>query len=271
SPASREEPVRRHSGSEGHDLSGGRLDGDPDARRAGGPRGIPRSDRAREPGHRHSRRTRGQRLAARQHDQDCTAWDQPELREARLLPSGVAVEGMDGLVHVCRVHDRADLADLEIGCDLPQLPSSRQTRRLTPEWPYLPVPKYPRVGWPALGGRGNAVTAEARQVWRETPLEKKGEMDMRTRRAILFLTLVFVVFAAGYVSAQQALPGQDVKSLAGRWSGWLVPTTGSPNVPVEVQVEPDGSFTSTIGGSSMEKGTIKMVGGKLTSEGQLVT
>ena len=142
---------------------------------------------------------------------------------------------------------------------------------VTPEWPYLPASRYPRVGWPALGGRGNVVAVEARQVWRETPLEKKGEMDMRTRTAILFLTFVFVVFAAGYVSAQQALPGQDVKSLAGKWSGWMVPTTGGPNVPVEVQVEPDGSYTSTIGGSTMEKGTIKVEGGKLKSEGVLVS
>jgi hypothetical protein len=94
-------------------------------------------------------------------------------------------------------------------------------------------------------------------------------MDMRTGRAILFSTLVFVVFAAAYVSAQQALPGQDVRSLAGTWVGWMVPTGGG-NIPLQVQVAPDGSYTSTIG-STMGKGTIKMDGGKLMAEGQLIS
>ena len=101
-------------------------------------------------------------------------------------------------------------------------------------------------------------------VWR-----RKTEMETRTARTILLLTLMFVVFAAAYVSAQQALPGQDVKSLAGKWVGWGTPTSGS-TFPLEVQVEPDGSYTSTMG-ATIGKGTIKMDGGKLMAEGQLVT
>jgi hypothetical protein len=78
-----------------------------------------------------------------------------------------------------------------------------------------------------------------------------------------------VVFAAPSVSAQQALPAQDVKSLAGKWVGWLTPTSGG-NVPLQVQVAPDGSYTSTIG-ATIGKGTIQVEGGKLMAEGQLVT
>ena len=89
-------------------------------------------------------------------------------------------------------------------------------------------------------------------------------------RTILLLTFfMFVVFAAPDVSAQQALPAQDVKSLAGRWVGWMTPTSGG-NVPLEVQVAPDGSYTSTIG-ATIGKGIIKMDAGKLMAEGQLVT
>ena len=92
-------------------------------------------------------------------------------------------------------------------------------------------------------------------------------MEMRTARRILVLTLMFVVFAAAYVAAQQAAPGQDVKSLAGKWVGWGTPTSGS-NFPVEVDVQPDGSYTSMMG-STMGKGTIKMEGGKLMAEGHI--
>ena len=88
-------------------------------------------------------------------------------------------------------------------------------------------------------------------------------------RAIVLLTLMSLVFAAPSVSAQQALPAQDVKNLAGKWVGWLTPTSGG-NIPVQVQVAPDGSYTSTIG-ATIGKGNIKMEGGKLMAEGQLVT
>lgn len=89
-------------------------------------------------------------------------------------------------------------------------------------------------------------------------------------KAILLLTLMFVImFAAPPVSAQQALPAQDVQSLAGKWVGWLTPTSGG-NIPVTVQVAPDGSYTSTIG-STIGKGMIQMDAGKLMAEGQLIT
>jgi hypothetical protein len=94
-------------------------------------------------------------------------------------------------------------------------------------------------------------------------------MRMWTARTMTGFALAFAVFAAGSVSAQQAMVGQDVKSLAGRWVGWGTPTTGG-NVPMQVQVEPDGAYTSTVG-SSIGKGAIKLDGGKLMAEGHLAT
>ena len=88
-------------------------------------------------------------------------------------------------------------------------------------------------------------------------------MGMRTARRILGFTLTVVVFAAAYVSAQ------DVKSLAGKWVGVASPTSGS-NVPLQVEVKPDGSYTS-MWGTTMGKGVIKMDGGKLTAEGNLIS
>lgn len=93
-------------------------------------------------------------------------------------------------------------------------------------------------------------------------------MQMRTRRTIAGLTVAFIVFAAAYVSAQQAaVPGQDVKSLTGKWVGWATPTSGS-NVPIEVEVRPDGSYTSMMGATT-GSGTIMVDRGKLLADGHI--
>ena len=89
-------------------------------------------------------------------------------------------------------------------------------------------------------------------------------MEMRTSRTILGFTLMFVVFAAAYVSAQQP----DIKSLAGKWRGYAIPTRGS-NVPLEIEVKPDGSYTTNWGGKS-GVGRITMEGGKLMADGHLL-
>jgi hypothetical protein len=95
---------------------------------------------------------------------------------------------------------------------------------------------------------------------------KEEAMAMRTARSVLVLALTFVVFTAVYVSAQQASP-RDISSLAGKWVGWVTPTSGS-QFPVEIQVQPDGSYTSMMG-SRMGQGTIKSDGGKLMAEGHI--
>jgi hypothetical protein len=92
-------------------------------------------------------------------------------------------------------------------------------------------------------------------------------MGMRTARTVLGFTLMSVVFAAAYASAQQAAPA-DIKSLAGKWSGYASPTRGS-NVPLEVNVKPDGTYASKWGGKD-GTGTIKMEGGKLMADGHLL-
>ena len=87
---------------------------------------------------------------------------------------------------------------------------------------------------------------------------------MRTRTMVALTAVMFVVFAAAYVSAQQP----DVKSLAGKWRGYASPTRGS-NVSLEVDVQPDGSYT-TLWGGKPGKGRIAMEGGKLMADGHLL-
>jgi hypothetical protein len=83
---------------------------------------------------------------------------------------------------------------------------------------------------------------------------------------ISLLALMVVACAAAGVWAQQALPSQDVKSLAGKWVGRMTPS----NQVLEVQIQPDGSYTS-IRGTTTGQGTIKMVGGRLMADGNLIT
>jgi uncharacterized protein (TIGR03066 family) len=92
-------------------------------------------------------------------------------------------------------------------------------------------------------------------------------MKMRTARTMVGLAVMSVVFAAASVSAQQAMVAQDVTSLAGKWVGWGTSTSGS-NFPVEVEIRPDGSYTSTMG-STIGNGVITMDGGKFMAEGQI--
>lgn len=87
---------------------------------------------------------------------------------------------------------------------------------------------------------------------------------------VVALTAMVVVLAAAFVSAQQASPpGQDLQTLAGRWVGWATPTSG-PNVALEVDLKPDGSYISRWG-EREGAGILKVEGGKVMAEGQLIT
>ena len=92
----------------------------------------------------------------------------------------------------------------------------------------------------------------------------KTTLTLRTA-GISLLALMVVACAAAGVSAQQALPG-DVSSLAGKWVGRMTPS----NQVLEIQIKPDGSYTS-VSGTTTGQGNIKMVGGKLMADGHLVT
>ena len=96
---------------------------------------------------------------------------------------------------------------------------------------------------------------------------------MRTVERILTITLMFVLGAV-YASAQQpsALPAAvtDIQTLAGKWSGWGTGASGS-SFPIEVVVQPDGTYTSMMGATSGQ-GRFKLVDCKITgitTEGHL--
>jgi hypothetical protein len=64
-----------------------------------------------------------------------------------------------------------------------------------------------------------------------------------------------------------AMTTSDVKSLAGNWDGWMKGATGG-SAPVQVTVNPDGTYTSKMGASS-GSGTFQVVDGKVLTKGHL--
>lgn len=95
-------------------------------------------------------------------------------------------------------------------------------------------------------------------------------MKLPSMRRVLVYTLMVVVLAApAYVSAQQAMVAK-IQDLAGKWVGAMVSDAGSTPTPVQLDVKPDGSYTSTIG-SKQGQGSITEERGKLIATGHLTT
>jgi hypothetical protein len=96
---------------------------------------------------------------------------------------------------------------------------------------------------------------------------------MWTLKRILTVTLMFVVLGAVYALAQQPAPTPavlDIQKLAGKWTGWATPASGS-GIPIEVVIKPDGTYTSMMGANSGQ-GRLNVVDCKITgiaTEGQL--
>ena len=56
-------------------------------------------------------------------------------------------------------------------------------------------------------------------------------------------------------------------SLAGKWDGWAKTPSGNTQ-PIEVTVNPDGTYTSRVGATS-GSGTFQVMGNKILSQGHL--
>lgn len=71
--------------------------------------------------------------------------------------------------------------------------------------------------------------------------------------------------SAGSPSAMTSTP--EVGTLAGRWDGWMKGTGGNTS-PVQVKVNPDGTYTSQMGATG-GTGTFQIVDGKILTKGHL--
>jgi hypothetical protein len=94
---------------------------------------------------------------------------------------------------------------------------------------------------------------------------------------ILMVALSTVACASQRTRAAQGPPSEapaaavaatDVNTLAGKWRGWYTGSSGA-SVPLEVDVKPDGTYTSRIG-SAAGTGTFKVAGGKILASGHLL-
>jgi hypothetical protein len=105
-----------------------------------------------------------------------------------------------------------------------------------------------------------------------TALEGRPMMFTATRIAALVLVVVSLATGCASRSSSTGSPSAmatapNVQTLAGRWDGWMKGATGN-TAPVQVMVNPDGSYTSQMGASS-GSGTIQVVDGKIMTKGHL--
>ena len=99
---------------------------------------------------------------------------------------------------------------------------------------------------------------------------------MRTAIRMIALVLVIGVPVVGCASKQSASTGApsamtattpEIGKLVGRWDGWMKGASGN-SAPVQVMVNPDGTYTSQMGASS-GSGTFQVVDGKILTKGHL--
>ena len=82
-----------------------------------------------------------------------------------------------------------------------------------------------------------------------------------------FAALALVVLLSGVVGCAPAtsgggIPVSDVKSLSGKWLGFATGTAaGAPN-PIELTINPDGTWTSR-SGAQLQSGVIRLSDGKI--------
>ena len=104
---------------------------------------------------------------------------------------------------------------------------------------------------------------------------------MHSLRASFVTTLVIGVSVIGCASSgtretatrtadtpAASVTAADVNSLAGTWRGWWVDTSGAAQ-PLEVEVNPNGTYTSRIAAST-GVGQFKVVDGTIVTSGHLL-
>ena len=92
-------------------------------------------------------------------------------------------------------------------------------------------------------------------------------------RPMRFLAVVIVAVSAVAGAstpgmAQMAAPSSTeagLDALAGKWDGWWI---GATSLPVEVDVKPDGTYTSRVG-TDTGWGTFRLVNGVIVVKGHL--
>ena len=83
-----------------------------------------------------------------------------------------------------------------------------------------------------------------------------------------FASLTLLVVLSAVVGCSTAPPGKaiqvtDVKSLSGKWLGFATgPSAGAPN-PMDLTINPDGTWTSRTG-AQHQSGTVSISDGKIT-------
>ncbi len=85
-----------------------------------------------------------------------------------------------------------------------------------------------------------------------------------TRFAPLALVVLLgTVAGCAPATSGGAIPVSDVKSLAGKWLGYAVGTAAGAANPIELTINPDGTWTSR-SGAQVQNGVISLNDGKIS-------
>src|SRR5262245_14472174 len=84
-----------------------------------------------------------------------------------------------------------------------------------------------------------------------------------TRFAPLALVVLLLGTMVGCASTSgSAVPVSDVKSLAGKWLGYATGTSSGASNPIELTINPDGTWTSRIG-AQVQSGVVSISDGRI--------
>jgi len=86
---------------------------------------------------------------------------------------------------------------------------------------------------------------------------------MRRFAPLALVMLLSTVVGCAPATSGGAIPVGDVKSLSGKWLGYATgPSAGAPN-PIDLTINPDGTWTSRIG-AQVQNGIVSLKDGKIS-------
>jgi hypothetical protein len=88
-------------------------------------------------------------------------------------------------------------------------------------------------------------------------------MAMTWFAPLALIVLLSTMVGCAPAASGRAVPVTDVKSLSGKWLGWATGTgAGTPN-PIDLTINPDGTWTSRTG-AQVQNGVVSLNDGKIS-------
>jgi hypothetical protein len=85
----------------------------------------------------------------------------------------------------------------------------------------------------------------------------------RFSKPMIFILLSAIVVGCASAAPEGAIRVSDVRSLSGKWLGYATGTAAGAPQPIELIINPDGTYVSRIGGQ-VQSGRISVSSGKVS-------